>query len=125
MPRRLRQPPETTKFARNLRTNRTEAEQHLWSRIRRGQLNGYYFRRQRPVGPYIADFACLNPRLIVELDGSQHAEHPERDQTRDAYLRTQGYQVLRFDNHKALTQTEAVLETILNTLQNLHQSPPL
>ena len=122
MPKRLRQHPETTQFARKLRKDTTDAEQHLWSRLRRGQLNGYRFRRQRPIGPYVADFACLNPRLIVELDGSQHAEHPERDQRRDAYLRNQGFQVLRFDNHTALTDTEAVLETILSALQG--ESPP-
>lgn len=117
-PKRHRQALSTTNFARKLRKNTTEAEQHLWSHLRRGQLNGHHFRRQRPIGPYIADFACLRPRLIIELDGSQHAEHPEKDRKRDAYLQSQGFQVLRFDNHTALTNTEAVLETILNAIQN-------
>ena len=120
--KRLRQHPQTTRFARQLRQDTTDAEQLLWSRLRRSQLNGFRFRRQRSIGPFIADFACLNPRLIVELDGSQHAEHPERDQKRDTYLRSQGFQVLRFDNHTALTNTEAVLETILMALDS--QSPP-
>ena len=123
MPKRLRQHPEATQFARKLRKDTTDAEQYLWSRLRRGQLHGYRFRRQRPIGPYVADFACLNPRLIVELDGSQHAEHPERDQRRDAYLRNQGFQVLRFDNHTALTDTDAVLETILSALLTRRISP--
>ena len=117
--------PSTTNFARQLRKNTTDAENHLWSHLRRGQLNGHHFRRQRPIGPYIADFACQNPKLIIELDGSQHAEHPEKDQKKDAYLQTQGYEVLHYDNHTALTNTEAVLEEILNTLQRLgNESPP-
>ena len=122
-PKRHRQHPSTTNFARKLRKNTTDAENHLWSHLRRGQLNGHHFRRQRPIGPYIADFACLNPKLIIELDGSQHAEHPDKDQKKDAYLQSQGFQVLRFDNHTALTNTEAVLEEILKALQNQSSSP--
>lgn len=105
-------------FARHLRNNATEAERLLWRHLRRSQLGNFRFRRQRPIGPYVCDFACMRPRLIVELDGSQHAEAVEYDAKRDAYLRTNGYRVLRFWIGDVVHRTESVLETIYEALHN-------
>jgi very-short-patch-repair endonuclease len=101
---------------RSLRRNATDAEALLWSRLRNRRLAGYKFRRQHPVGPYVADFACPESMLIVELDGGQHG--PETDAARAAYLEGQGYTVLRFWNNDALGNTDGVLETILRHLES-------
>jgi len=99
-------------FARSLRANQTDAERRLWQLLRSRQLNGLKFRRQHPVGPYIVDFCCLEQRLIVELDGGQHADATRNDEVRTHWLSLQGYRVLRFWNHEALIETSAVLEAI-------------
>ena len=99
-------------FARSLRANQTDAERRLWQLLRSRQLNGLKFRRQHPVGPYIVDFCCLEQRLIVELDGGQHADETRNDEVRTHWLRLQGYRVLRFWNHEALRETSAVLDAI-------------
>jgi very-short-patch-repair endonuclease len=104
--------------AKQLRTNATDAERLLWQRLRSRQLAGYKFRRQHPIGPYFADFACIEARLVVELDGGQHVT-PEgllSDERRSAALAAQGYVVLRFWNHDVLQQTDVVLESILFAL---------
>jgi len=106
----------STERARKLRKNATEAEQRLWSRLRRNQLNGHHFRRQVPVGPYIADFVCLPRTLIVEVDGGQHADRQELDEARTRYLEHEGYRVLRFWNNDVLGNTDGVVEVILETL---------
>jgi very-short-patch-repair endonuclease len=98
--------------ARELRTNMTEAEKKLWWRLRRQQLNGHRFRRQVPIGPYIADFACLAAKLIVEVDGGQHFDDEPYDRRRTAWLEERGYRVLRFGNIDVLTQTGDVVEAI-------------
>ena len=100
--------------SRDLRSRMTDAEQKLWQCLRRKQINGWQFYRQKPLGPYIVDFYCAAARLVVELDGSQHfeAEHRESDRQRDEYLRGLGLTVLRFDNRQVLLETEAVLEVI-------------
>lgn len=103
-------------FARHLRKNATDAERFLWSRLRRRQLGNWHFRRQRPIGPYVCDFVCLEARLIVELDGSQHAEQMTYDAIRDAYLRHYGYRVLRFWNGDVMVRMDDVLETIFEAL---------
>src|SRR3954469_5684963 len=87
-----------TARARQLR--RTQTERKLWFRLNNRQLGGCKFVRQEPIGPYIADFACRAPRLIVELEGSQHCESEHRK--RDAYLASLGYRVLRFWNAEVL-----------------------
>jgi adenine-specific DNA-methyltransferase len=102
--------------AKALRKNQTDAEALLWSKLRARQLNGAKFRRQHAIGPFIADFACLEHRLIVELDGGQHAEQAGYDQQRSAFLREQGFRVLRFWNHEVLTQTDAVQHAIYDAL---------
>jgi len=100
--------------ARALRGNLTEAEQKLWFYLRRKQINGWQFYRQKPVGPYIVDFYCPAARLVVELDGGQHfePEHQAADRKRDAYLAGLGLRVLRFDNRQALQETEVVVAMI-------------
>lgn len=98
--------------ARQLRTNQTGAEQRLWYHLRDRRFMGLKFRRQRPVGPYIVDFVCLAPMLVIELDGGQHAEQEGYDRRRDQWLREQGFTVLRFWNNEVMNETEAVLEAI-------------
>ncbi|WP_054148388.1 endonuclease domain-containing protein [Rhizobium sp. AAP116] len=108
--------PDRTSKARELRANDTEAEYRLWGDLRNRQLNGYKFSRQIPIGVYIVDFVCREQRLVVELDGSQHAEN-ERDERRTEWLNGQGYSVLRFWNAEVLQERNAVLDTILAVLQ--------
>ena len=103
-------------YARELRNNATDAERLLWRHLRRRQLNGFKFRRQRPMGKYICDFVCLEAGVIVELDGSQHVADAPYDANRDNYLRAHGYRVLRFWNEQVSLETEAVVETILQAL---------
>ena len=103
--------------ARSLRETPTDAEALLWSHLRDRRLADHKFRRQRPIGPYFADFACLEARLIVELDGGQHVEAAVYDESRTRFIEAQGYRVLRFWNHEVLTQTDAVRERILQALQ--------
>ena len=102
--------------AKALRSNQTDAEQRLWYRLRAHRFMDLKFKRQKPIGRYIVDFVCMEHRLIIELDGSQHAEQVAYDQQRDAWLRSQGYTVLRFWNNDVMQQLEGVLEQILLTL---------
>ena len=104
-------------FASQLRTNATEAEKRLWYFLRNRQLAGYKFRRQFPIPPYTADFVCLEQRLVIELDGGQHADAVAYDATRSLFLEQQGFRILRFWNNDALGNTEAVLAKILHSLQ--------
>ena len=105
------------RFARTLRKDPTHAERVLWQRLRRRQLAGFKFRRQHSVGPYICDFACLEASIVVELDGSQHAEQFDYDTRRDMFLRSRGFRVLRFWNNDVLVRTEVILETIYEALR--------
>jgi very-short-patch-repair endonuclease len=92
----------------------TDAEQMLWSRIRRKQIRGAQFYRQKPILNYIVDFYCAKAHLVIELDGSQHfdLEHQQKDAARDKALVTQGLRVLRFDNRQVLAETASVLAVI-------------
>jgi very-short-patch-repair endonuclease len=105
-------------FSRRLRSNMTDAEQLLWSKVRRKQLNGYQFYRQRIVGEYIVDFYCPKANLIIELDGGQHyvEDMQLRDAERDHYLRAQGYQILRVSNRELFENLIGVLEKIYEYL---------
>ncbi len=97
--------------ARAMRKSLTDAERKLWHALRDRRLQTVKFRRQAPVGPYIADFLCIRHKLVVEADGSQHGQS-ERDEARDAWFKSNGYRVLRFWNHEVLTTQESVLATI-------------
>jgi very-short-patch-repair endonuclease len=108
------------KHAKSLRTNMTDAERRLWYRLRAHRFAGIKFKRQVPVGPYIVDFACKSRKLILEIDGGQHAES-ECDRVRDRRLREEGFKVLRFWNNDVLKRTDGVLEIIMSTL---HQGAP-
>lgn len=99
------------RLARTLRAQPTEAELKLWVLLRRGQLGGFRFRRQVPIGPYVADFLCHEARLIVEADGGQHADSA-RDVVRDSWLAEQGYEVMRFWNDDISLCVNDVLEQI-------------
>ena len=113
----------TTKNARVLRKNQTDAERKLWARLRLRQVHGLKFRRQRPIGPYIVDFVCLEERLVIEVDGSQHVQQAAQDARRDAYLTALGFKVLRsWDNH-VLTETNAVMEVIEQALEDRKEPP--
>ena len=101
-----------TPVARILRRDRTEAEARLWRYLRNRQMEGAKFRFQAPVGPYVADFLCVEARLIVELDGGQHGVQVEKDAVRTKALEAAGYTVIRFWNNEVLANTEGVLETI-------------
>ena len=105
-----------TKRARELRTAMTDAERALWRMLRDRKL-GARFRRQAPIGPFIADFVCLERRLVLEVDGGQHAEN-EHDLARDAWFRELGDRVLRFWNHEVLGNTAGVSEAIYDALQD-------
>jgi very-short-patch-repair endonuclease len=104
-----------TQVARRLRSDQTDAEQRLWLRLRDRRLCGAKFRRQVPIGPYIADFLCHDAKLIVELDGGQHAEN-ETDLVRTAHLEAAGYRVLRFWNGDVHTNEDGVVERIREML---------
>lgn len=102
--------------AKTLRTNQTEAEQRLWYHLRAHRFMDLKFKRQKPMGRFIVDFVCVERQLIIEIDGGQHAEQAGYDQHRDAWLRGQGYTVLRFWNHEVMQQLEEVLEQIRSTI---------
>ncbi len=102
------------KFSASLRRQPTDAERVLWQRLR-GQQLGVKFRRQHPFLNYVLDFACLEPKLAIEVDGGQHAQS-ERDARRDRDLEAAGFRVLRFWNNEVLTQVDAVLERIVSEL---------
>ncbi|HUP91340.1 MAG TPA: endonuclease domain-containing protein [Solimonas sp.] len=106
--------------SRALRNNLTDAEQKLWRHLRRKQLCGVQFYRQKPIGGFVVDFYCAAAKLVVELDGGQHfeVEHAAKDARRDAELRNMGLRVLRFDDRQALQETSAVLSVIHDQIQS-------
>ena len=101
-------------FAKALRPRMTEAEVILWSRLRIWHAHGCKFRRQHPIGPYIADFACVSAKLVVELDGDQHGidRNQTYDQRRDAYMRSHGWRVVRIANEQIFRNLGEVLEML-------------
>ncbi|MCW5738458.1 MAG: endonuclease domain-containing protein [Enhydrobacter sp.] len=104
-------------FARKLRQSLTPAERILWSRLRRRQISGYKFRRQHMIGSYICDFACVEARIAIELDGSGHLDDAPYDEGRDRFLRSQGWRILRFWNGDVLNRTDSIVETITAALE--------
>ncbi|GAB6140699.1 hypothetical protein JCM14076_14280 [Methylosoma difficile] len=101
-----------TNQARSLRKNQTDVEQRLWQQLRNRRLLNHKFRRQFPIEPYIVDFVCLELKLIIELDGGQHADQLDYDQHRSQYLGKKGFKILRFWNNEIIENNEGVLETI-------------
>lgn len=104
-------PPSTLDKARTLRSESTDAEKALWRLLRERRLDGWKFRRQHPVPPYVLDFACLDARLAVEADGGQH-NGSGRDELRAEFLAAAGWRVMRFWNNDILANPEGVAETI-------------
>ena len=107
-------------FSRDLRKHMTDAEYLLWSKIRKKQLNGCFFCRQKPIGNYIVDFYSHTAKLVIELDGGQHYtnEGVSKDGHRDEYLRSLGITVLRFSDRDVFENTEGVLESIYQNLKS-------
>jgi very-short-patch-repair endonuclease len=111
---------------RKLRSQMTDAEKRLWQRLRGRQMAGFKFRRQHPFMDFVLDFVCLETRLVVEVDGSQHQDNL-RDRARDQRLHEAGFRVLRFWNNQVLEETDAVVEAIWAALRvesrDIHPSP--
>jgi very-short-patch-repair endonuclease len=93
----------------------TVAERRLWSRLRNGQ-SGFKFRRQMPIGRFVADFACVRAKLVIELDGDPHAFRIEHDRERTAFIESAGYMVMRFWNTDVMTNIDGVIDEIVATL---------
>ena len=118
---------------RTLRKKMTDAEQALWHILRGRQVSGFKFRRQHPFGDYILDFVCLENRLVIEVDGGQHADQKENDEVRTQRLQQGGFHVVRFWNNEVLREIDAVKEKIWITVGALglelqthpHPDPPL
>jgi very-short-patch-repair endonuclease len=108
--------PKVFANAKELRKNLTPAEQKLWSALRNDQL-GVNFRRQHAVGPYIADFCCIQKKLIIELDGGQHLEQEQYDAERTQFLQSKGYRVMRFWNNDVMKNLNGVISTIQDALR--------
>jgi len=101
-----------THLARNLRKNQTDTEQILWLQLKAKRFLGYKFRRQFPIEPYIVDFICLDLKLIIELDGSQHSEKIDQDVERTLILKQRGFKVVRFWNNEVFENLEGVMENL-------------
>jgi len=109
--------------AKKLRQVMTEAEKRMWYRLRAHRLLGFKFKRQKPIGPYVVDFACPALRLVIEIDGGQHSIDADEDSIRDRWLRKHGYTVLRFWNNEVMENLEGVLEAIASVALSDAPSP--
>ena len=112
------------KFAKSLRREMTDGERLLWQRIRGEQL-GVKFRRQHPLGVYVADFACLAPLLIVEIDGSQHMGQQAYDTMRDGFFKSRGFDVMRFAANLPFSDLQAIVEAIYSRVNELVALAPI
>src|SRR6185437_1302749 len=110
-----------TGLARRLRRDSTTAEARLWNRLRARGIDSHKFIRQHPIGQFVVDFICRERRLVVEIDGGQHADNP-RDVIRDQWLRKHNYRILRFWNNDVMSNMDGVLETIAEALRT--DKPP-
>ena len=115
---------ELLEGAKWMRANPTEAESRLWFLLRAKRFAGFKFKRQAVIEPYIVDFVCFEARLIIEADGSQHADNKD-DARRDAFLRTQGFRVLRFWNNQVLGESDAVAAAMYSELAPLPNPSPV
>jgi very-short-patch-repair endonuclease len=95
----------------------TDAERPLWHLLRRKQIDSHRFRKQVPIGKYIVDFACLDARLVIELDGGQHTDAADADRERDAWLRSQNFRVLRFWNNDVRKNQDGVMQVVIEALE--------
>ena len=113
-----------TPLAKNLRIRATDTERLLWKHLRTKHFEGLKFRRQQPIGKYIVDFVCFEKKIIIELDGGQHAmlSEKQKDIEKDKWFKTQGYRALRFWDNEVLMNTRGVLEVIRTYCFN---HPPL
>ncbi|HTT98498.1 MAG TPA: endonuclease domain-containing protein [Rhizomicrobium sp.] len=117
-------------FAKKLRAKMPKAEVLLWMRFKEANKRGYNFRRQHPIGPYIADFACALAKLAIELDGATHSSDSEirRDAKRDAYMKTRGWRVLRITNADLYADLDMAVEYVLSHLpppaRDVRRAPP-
>ena len=107
-------------FAKQMRREQTEPETRLWLELRAQRFQGIKFRRQKVIGPYIADFSSREPMLVIEIDGDTHADREAYDRSRTAYFEEQGYRVIRFTNRDVLTNMDGVLEQLM-----MFRTPPL
>ena len=114
----------TKELQRTLRKNMTDAERKLWSALRFEQMNEYKFRRQHPFENFILDFVCLEKKLVIEVDGSQHIEQSFKDEVRTKALGRAGFRVLRFWNNEVMNELEGVKEVIFRALET-HPHPNL
>ncbi len=112
----------TKQHARTLRREMTDAEKLLWRHLRLEQIGGYKFRRQHPLGNYIADFVCLEAALVLEIDGGQHADSADKDTIRTQWLEEKGLHVMRFWNNEVLNNIEGVKFAVWNYLSKFQ--PP-
>lgn len=108
---------DKTSHARELRKTSPDAETIIWSRIRGRKLDGFKFRRQHPIAGFFADFACVEAKLVVELDGGQHAEAADYDARRTEAIEAAGFRVFRFWNSAVFEDSDSVVETILRELR--------
>ena len=122
----MKRDPLATERARELRANSNEAEARMWSILRGKRLGGHKFRRQHPIGPFIADFVCLEARLVIEIDGETHGNRASEvlDTKRTAYIEKLGFRLIRFWNDAVFNATEGVVETIIAALDLQLPSPP-
>lgn len=114
-----------TAIAKLLRKNSTDVERLLWRYLRAGRFAGHKFRRQQPVGSYVVDFVCFEAKLVIELDGGQHAEQLDYDCRRNRWLADQGFRVLRFWNNEMTENMDGVLQCILLALSPSPQPSPI
>lgn len=122
----INNPKNQKEFVKKLRRNMTDAERRLWSKLRSKQLMGLKFRRQHPLGPYIVDFVCLEKNIIIEIDGGQHVLDVDKDSSRDEWLKSEGFEVLRYWNNEVLKETSNVLDDIQRRMpDHPPPTPPL
>ena len=109
--------------AKELRKNDTDAEARFWHFLRNRRFRGFKFRRQHPIGLYFVDFVCLEKKLVIELDGGQHAEQCAYDERRTNFLESRGYRVIRCWNNHALKDTQVFLEMVRRILEDPSPQP--
>ncbi len=112
-------------FAKQLRSNSTDVERMLWRHLRSRQMTDFKFRRQQVIEPYIVDFVCLERKLVVEIDGGQHAERQKEDARRTAFLESAGFHVIRFWNNEVLANLDGVMSAIQGALNTPPHPGPL